>query len=93
MTEIGHSERSCLEHERDKPGTVRGHTGDNRECEARARRQEEGVLGNEKKKIPSQGISGGETPGNKEVVLSPDSLQRHLLKPQRKSLVAVGCLA
>lgn len=93
MTEIGHSERLCLEHERDKPGTVRGHTGNNRECEAQARCQEAGVLENGRKKIPPQGISGGEAPGNKEAVLSPGSLQSHLLEPQRKSPGATGCLA
>lgn len=46
-TEIRHSEPSCLEHERDQPGTGRGGAGDNRQCEARARCQEEGVLGDE----------------------------------------------
>lgn len=35
MIEIGHSELSCLEHEQDKPGTVRVYIGDNRDYEAR----------------------------------------------------------
>lgn len=84
MTEIGHSERLCLEHERDKPGTVRGHIGDNRECEARARRQEEGVLENEK--YPFGGdLWKKNLPREQGGLLSPESLQRHLLEPQRKS--------
>lgn len=66
VTETGHSECFCVEHERDKQGTGRGHIRDNGKGEAKAKGQKEG-----NKKSPSRGISGGEPPGNTRGLLPP----------------------
>ena len=83
-TEIGHSERSCLEHETDRPGTVRGRIGDNRECETRARRQEgsAGVGGGGGKLSLRRGRDCRRNPREPGGGQSPDALQRHLPEPE-----------